>query len=295
MHVDEAKHRSRIALMDGADDTLPLDGVRVLSLALNVPGPVAARRLAQLGAAVSKIEPPAGDPLAQYCPEWYAELHLGLSVRTLDLRSDADIARLHGELGETDLLLTSHRTRSLARVGLDWIALHRRHPRLCHVAIVGHSGDDADVAGHDLTYLANVGLLTPPDVPRTLVADLGGAERAVVEATVALLARERTGEATYREVSLGAVAESFAAPLRYGVTAPAGILGGTLPAYGLYRAMDGWIALAALEPRFSARLAETFSLPALERPALEAIFSARSVNEWEDWARERDIPLAAVR
>lgn len=54
--------------------TAPLDGFRVVSLAVNLPGPLAAARLREMGAEVIKVEPPAGDPLAVGAPSWYAEL-----------------------------------------------------------------------------------------------------------------------------------------------------------------------------------------------------------------------------
>src|SRR4051794_29898571 len=49
-------------------DVRPLGGIQVVSLALNVPGPAAAARLCRLGAALAKVEPPGGDPLASGCP-----------------------------------------------------------------------------------------------------------------------------------------------------------------------------------------------------------------------------------
>ena len=49
----------------------PLSGVRVVTLAPNLPGPVAANRLVTLGATVTKVEPPAGDPLAVASPDYY--------------------------------------------------------------------------------------------------------------------------------------------------------------------------------------------------------------------------------
>ncbi len=51
-----------------------LEGVRVLTLAVNLPGPLAVARLQVMGAAVTKIEPPEGDPLRSACPQWYREL-----------------------------------------------------------------------------------------------------------------------------------------------------------------------------------------------------------------------------
>ena len=167
--------------MQAPGDVRPLGGIQAVSLALNVPGPAAAARLRRLGAAVAKVEPPGGDPLASGCPAWYEELCAGQEVVRLDLKDAAGRAALDGLLEEADVLLTSNRPAALNRLGLSWPDLHVRFPRLVQVAIVGHAAPHQDVPGHDLTYLASVGLLTPPQMPRTLLADLAGAERAVSE------------------------------------------------------------------------------------------------------------------
>src|SRR5687768_11561946 len=72
-----------------------LAGMHVVSLALNVPGPVAARHLLMLGARVTKVEPPTGDPLSLLAPDWYLTLHHDQNVRRLDLRRPDDVAELH--------------------------------------------------------------------------------------------------------------------------------------------------------------------------------------------------------
>lgn len=273
----------------------PLSGTRVVSLALNLPGPVAAARLQSLGAEVTKVEPPSGDPLASSSPEWYVELASGQSILRLDLKEPAGRGALDRLLANEDLLLSAQRPAALERLGLGWGDLHARFPRLCRVAIVGYPAPDRDRAGHDLTYVAHHGLVIPPDLPRTTIADLGGAERAVSASLAALLERERTGEATCIEVALSEAAELFAEPLQRGLTAPDGPLGGGLPVYGLYETSDGWIAVAALEPGFRRRLANELELAELTTQALAAAFCARTAAEWEAWARERDLPVEAVR
>ena len=83
--------------------------MRAVSLAVNVPGPTAAARLAALGASVTKVEPPGGDPLAAAHPAWYDELPRGQRVLTLDLKQAADQAILDEAPRASDLLLTSSR------------------------------------------------------------------------------------------------------------------------------------------------------------------------------------------
>ena len=276
------------------DGSGPLVGIRLLTMALRVPGPVAAQRLRLLGARIVKIEPPAGDHLATQAPEWYRGLHESQEIVHLDLRNDADIAKLHGLLEESDLLLTSQRARVLERLGLAWPALHMRHPRICAVEITGHPAPRQNVPGHDLTYLAEANLLDPPRMPRTLLADLAGAERAVQAALALILERQRFGRVGHREIPLSTVAEDFAAPLRHGLTLAAGPLGGGAPGYRIYRARTGWVALGAVEEHFQARLRELLGLASLDRTELERIFLARSADEWAAWARAHDLPLAAV-
>jgi crotonobetainyl-CoA:carnitine CoA-transferase CaiB-like acyl-CoA transferase len=132
-------------------------------------------------------------------------------------------------------------------------------------------------------------------LPRTLVADLGGADLATTAAVALLLARERGGEAGYAEAALADAAAAFAAPLRHGATASGGPLGGGSPSYGVYAAEEGWLAVAALEPHFQLRLAEQLGLDELTHEALADAFRARTAESWETWARERDLPLGAVR
>ncbi|MBA2443384.1 MAG: CoA transferase [Rubrobacter sp.] len=274
----------------------PLSGLRAVTLAVNVPGPAAAARLREFGAGVVKAEPPGGDPLARYNPAWYRALSDGQEVLSLDLKEAAERERLHGLLANADLFLTSSRPAALQRLGLIPAGLHEEYPRLGWVAIVGHPSPRADEPGHDLTYLAGRGLLDPPDLPRTLLADLAGAERAVSAALGLLLARERGAYTTaYAEVALSEAAAAFDQPLRHGITGPGGLLGGGLPGYNLYRCSEGWIAIAALEEHFLEALRSGLGLPEAGYEDLQKAFQRRTAAYWEGWAAERDLPLVAVR
>lgn len=283
------------------DDTVggvvsgPLEDVRVVTLAVNVPGPAAAARLRELGASVVKVEPPSGDPLATSNPAWYEDLVAGQEVARLDLKSDSGRDRLDGYLAEADVLLTSSRPGALRRLGLGPEELRDRYPSLCYVAITGHPGPHEDAPGHDLTYLADLGLLCPPEMPRTLLADLAGAERALSATLALLLDREKeSGPAGYAEVPLSEAARFFAAPLLYGITKPGAHLGGGFPGYRLYEASDGWIAVAALEQHFWLKLQAELGLEDAQREDLEEVFHRQTAEHWGQWAVERDLPIKAV-
>ena len=272
----------------------PLKATKLVTLALNVPGPVAAARLVQFGAEAVKVEPPAGDPLKVAAPAWYHVLTQNQTVVTLDLKSEEGRRRMDEILQNADLLLTSFRPSALKRLGLDWAQVHDRCPRLCAVNIIGHPPPEEELPGHDLTYQAKLGLLRPPLLPVTLHADLAGAERVVNVSLALLLNRGRTGQAEFAEVSLYEAMRDFAGPRTAGLTLPDGILGGGFAFYGLYRAQDGWIAIAALEPGFIKTLTSELKLTANARSELEQIFRTRSAAEWEQWAREKDLPIVAV-
>lgn len=271
----------------------PLAGRLVVTLAVNLPGPLAAGRLAALGAQVVKVEPPAGDPMAGYSRVWYEELCAGQQVRALDVRSPEGAAELDALLADAAVLITAQRPAALDRLGLGWAALHARHPRLVHVAIVGHPAPHDDLAGHDLTYQAVSGTLSPPAMPKILGADVLGGERAASEALAGILLADATGEGTRREVALSDAAEQLGAPARHGLTTD-GILGGALPQYGLYEAADGWVALAALEPHFWERAKALLGVGD-SHDEVAAVLRTRTVAGWQAWADEHDIPLAGVR
>ena len=272
----------------------PLAGIRVVSLAINAPGPVCAARLRDLGASVTKVEPPEGDPLNHLGAGWYEELSAGMEILTLNLKAPDGRAQLDALLAQADLMLTAQRPAALERLGLGWDALHARFPRLCHVAIVGYPPPHENVPGHDLNYQAKYNMLEPPHMPRVLVADLAGAERAATQALALLLARERGAAGAHAYVALSEAAEAFAATLPIDVTTPGGILGGGLPNYRIYETRAGYLACGALELHFFHRLQAALGEEAATHEALAEVFLRKTAAEWEAWGAEHDVPLTAI-
>ena len=266
-----------------------LKGTRVVTMALNAPGPVAAARLRDAGATVIKVEPPSGDPLERFCPGWYGELHEGIAVERVDLKSTEGALRMRALLADADLFLSSQRPSALARLALDAASL-RSHGATRGVRSLNIVGEIArpEIAGHDLTYLASAGLLGR-DMPRTLVADVLGAEHAF--AVALQLLREPPGSAA--EVGLFDSLAPLAAPLRHGLTRAGALLGGGLPAYNIYDTREGRIAIAALEPHFQARVYALLGLaPGTD---LSAIMRSRTAAEWEAWGKAHDVPIAVCQ
>lgn len=264
----------------------PLRGLRIVSLAQNVPGPVAVARLVACGARAVKVEPPAGDPLRGFSRTWYRRLHRRVTVEAIDLKTAAGLERLHALLARADLLITSQRPAALARLGLTARRLARRHPHLRWLRIVG-SVRDPDRPGHDLTYQAQAGLLGR-DMPRTLLGDLLGAERAVADALLLL----RRPAPAVADTGLRDTVDAAAVPLVLGLTTADGVLGGRLPTYRIYRTRDGDVAVAALEPHFRDRLYAELGLP--PGADLRDAMRSRTARQWERWATARDLPIARL-
>ena len=287
----------------------PLRGVRVLSLALNLPGPAALMRCRAMGATCTKLEapPPAGavpgtpgDPMGLYNRAAYDVMHEGVRVFTADLKSDKGQALLHRHLAKTDVLLTSFRPSALRKLGLAWADLRKRYAQLSLVEIVGAPGERAEEPGHDLTYMAEAGLVTGTDMPASLYADMGGslmASEAVLQARVLQLTK---GKGVRLEIALSEAARYLALPRSWGLTVPSAAVGGGHAGYRVYPCKDGRVALAALEPHFAASLAQEVGLAKSHIMAMFAPESHTAVARWcatqscqqlETIGAAKDIPL----
>lgn len=283
----------------------PLSGVRILSLALNLPGPAALMRLKSMGATCTKAEPPgkdggSGDPMGQYNPPAYATMHDGIKVIRIDLKTEKGQAALQKQLAHTDLLLTSFRPSALAKLGLGWKGLNKAHPQLSVVAIVGAPGERAEEPGHDLTYLAEADLVTGLDLPATLFADMAGALIASEAALKAVLAQKVSGKGSFQEVALSDAAAWLALPRHWGLTQPRGAVGGAHAGYRVYPCADGRVAVAALEPHFAAALCAAAGVPAADirtmflpatHTAIAAFLAGRTRKQLNQLATRHDIPL----
>lgn len=198
-----------------------LHGLRVLDLT-GEAGFLAGMLLAELGAEVVKVEPPAGDAARRRPPFWDGVedrersilwLALNGSKRgiTLDLTHAAGRDLLLRLVERADVLLESAAAGALAARGLGWDVLHARNPRLvlCSLTPFGQTGPRADWRGSDLTVLALSGNLhctgDPDRAPLRCSLPASyyhGSLEAAAGVAFALLARERTGEGQQVDVAL---------------------------------------------------------------------------------------------
>lgn len=290
----------------------PLANVRILSLALNLPGPAALLRCQQMGAQCTKLEPlpppghPSADAMHTYSPTAYAQLHAGMAVLHANLKTSEGQAIMHEQLAQTDVLLTSFRPSALEKLGLGWQALHTQYSQLNMVRIFG-STDPAEVdhAGHDLTYQAQAGLVEHGQMPPSLFADMSGALMASEAVLQAVLLRTRSGAGHCLDIGLAQAAQWLAWPRHWGMTTSDGDVGGAHAGYRVYRCLDGWVAVAALEPHFAQRLCCTVgltqgtgSVQEMRHPAthaaIEAFMQAHTQHAIATMAVQSDIPLQLI-
>ena len=274
----------------------PLAGVRVLDLSRLLPGAFCTHILRELGASVTKIEPPGGDPLRRLAPiardgnsVFHHLLNQGKDSFELDLRSPEGRERLDALLAGADVLVDNFRAATAKRLGLDRDAIRAAHPRIVHCSITGYGqdGPDANRAGHDLNFVAETGLLSfdvtgrsAPALPRMFMADVGGgAMSAVIGILAALVGRGFSPAAVGRDFSPGNGAFidiSMHHASLYWLMLPAARLlvkdvdadapdlptDGTFACYNVYECADGkWLALGALEQHFWARFCERIGHP----------------------------------
>jgi crotonobetainyl-CoA:carnitine CoA-transferase CaiB-like acyl-CoA transferase len=277
-----------------------LKGVRLLSLALNLPGPAALMRCQKMGARCVKLEPPSGDPMQRYSQPAYAELQSGIKVITVDLKTEAGQKVLHRELAKSDVLLTSFRPSAIEKLGLAWKTLHRLYPGLSHVAIVGSPGARAEEPGHDLTYVADSGLVPGLELPATLYADMGGSLTASEAVLQAVLSQRNSGKGVRLEIALSSAAQYLALPRQWGLTQASGFVGGAHAGYRVYECKDGRVAVAALESHFAAALCAAAGLPDSDvvslqtqatRNGIARFLKKQTRQQLDALALQRDIPL----
>ena len=303
-----------------------LDGITVLDLASVGPAVRASRWLADWGADVVKVGPVPKDAGVQIVPPAYAySAQRGMSRVLLDLKSDGGRdAFLHLAAG-ADVVIESFRPGVVDRLGIGFTAVHavNRGIVYCSTTGFGQTGPRSGWAGHDLNYLTVSGYLQcsgrdprgGPALPGATVADsAAGGLHAVAAICAALTARATTGEGTYLDVSIAdgvlslmslAVDEYLAEGVEPGPRH--GLLTGRYAWYDLYEAADGgWLAVAAIEPRFFANLCTELDCTrwldhqyddlAVEpmRADFAAAFATRDRDEWASDLGPADTCVSAV-
>ena len=291
-----------------------LAGIHVVEVAMYIPGPACTQILAGMGARVTKVERPGGDPMRSMQPldaagqsPQFAALNSGKQSVTLDLKSAEGAAALRDLVRGADVVVDGFRPGVLDRLGVGAAALRAENPRLIYCAISGFGAapGDSGMAGHDLNFVARSGFLAmttaggEPAMPGAQLADLTSGLVAATAILAALHARERTGTGAFLDVPMDDSArwlmEPWYAVSQAGIVVDAEtghVISGNLACYRVYQAADGrHLAVAALERHFWDRFCVAIDRPDLaprheapDQPALIAEVAAeiarRPLAEW---------------
>ena len=293
------------------DDRPLLEGVTVLVLASVGPAARAARWLADWGATVVEVGPIPRDRDLQITPPAHAyAAHRGMRRIMVDLQAENGRDAFLRLAAKADVVIESFRPGVVDRLGVGYEAVRVLNPGIvyCSTTGYGQTGPRSSWAGHDLNYLAVGGYLHcsgrdergGPALPGATVADsAAGGLHAVAAVCAALVARAATGEGVHLDVSVAdgvlalmslAIDEHLAEGVQPGPRE--GLLTGRYAWYDLYQAGDGgWLAVAAIEPKFFANLCHILGCEQwidrqydddveTMRADFTAAFASRSRDDW---------------
>lgn len=307
-----------------------LTGLTVVDLTQFLPGPMMTVMMADHGARVIKVEPPAGDPAREQAPfeaghsVWFANLNRGKESVALDLKSTEGKARLEALCREADVFVEGFRPGAIARLGFDYASVKGLKPDIvyCSISAFGQEGPLAHHPAHDLAVQALAGFLSVNDgadgmpvVPGAPSADMAAGLTALSGVLMALLGRQRTGEGAYLDCAMFDSLLPWCAHI-----AGSALAGGEAPRssrqrslggaafYQVYATRDGaHVALGGRELKFARNLLTALGredlLPLAEAPAgeqgeliefLRQTLATRTRDEWVGWFADKDVAFSPV-
>ena len=301
----------------------PLDGLRVISMAEQYPGPYCTLLLADMGADVILVERPgAGDPSRGPAgmSDFFAALNRNKRSVALNLKTEEGCEAVRRLVAKADVFLEGFRPGTMDRLGLGYEALRGLNPRLvyCSLSGFGQSGPYRLRPAHDVSFQGMAGLLANlidrgsfADRPGVAIGDLSSGMFAAIGILAALYARERTGRGQYVDVAMadGLVSWMTAAltPVVNG-NRSFDFSGGA--GYGVYKTADGkYLTLSvALEPHFWRNLWRTVGRPDVAEISfidrlkrndelegiLREVFLTKTRDEWVELLAEGDVPSGPV-
>lgn len=291
----------------------PLAGIRVLDLSRVLAGPYCTALMADLGAEIIKIEPPAGDDYRHIGPFRDGESALftlnnrGKKSVVLDLKNPADLALAQTVAARVDVVVENFRPGVAAKLGLGAEALRAANPRLvyCSISGFGQQGPFRDLPAYDLVVQAMTGLMAGtgeegggPLKTGESVADLIAGLFASWSIMAALVQRGTTGQGATLDIAMydalfSMLTTSHAlhfyagqAPQRVGNRHPL-----STP-FGCYETRDGQAVIAVLSSKQFAALATLIGAPDAAGDPRFASDESRTAHEpavkalIENWSRD---------
>ncbi len=301
----------------------PLAGVRIVEFEGIGPGPLAARMLADMGADVTVIaRPQQGAVAAQLGGSAENPMRHGKTLVVLDLKQDAARQEALALVARADALIEGNRPGVMERLGLGPADCAEVNPRIVFGRMTGwgQTGPLAQVAGHDLNYVALTGLLSlsahrgeRPIIAPTVVGDASGALGLAFGMVCAILDARSSGQGRVVDAAivdivamLGGIAQWIRSSGQLDSPRPSPFHDS--PFYDVYRCADGgYITLGALEPQFYAQLIEKLGLADVDlrqqynihtwselKERIMTLFASQPRAHWERLLGETDVCFAPV-
>jgi crotonobetainyl-CoA:carnitine CoA-transferase CaiB-like acyl-CoA transferase len=310
---------------------MKLEGLTVLDLSVFLPGPYLTMALADHGARVIKVEPPAGDPARHIgvadgpSTVFFRNVNRGKESVVVDLKSAEGRARLLKLCEGADVFVESFRPGVMQRLGVDYGAVSGVNPRIvyCSLSAFGQDGPYRDRPAHDLATMALAGALSitlgrdgAPAMPGVAVADIVSALQALSGVLMALYRRETTGRGDYIDVAMHhaalAALPNVMGPAMAHLPQPdpkgERTTGGSA-FYQIYETADGrHLVLGAQEMKFVHNLLGRLGRPDLaplcergpgphQQPViafLSEVFREKPLAHWRAWFEGMDVSFAPV-
>lgn len=311
----------------------PLAGIRVVDLTSVVFGPYATQIMADMGAEVFKVEPPAGDN-TRWITEGpvpgmggiYVNVNRGKRGLMLDLRQDADKDMLRQLIATADVFIHSMRGSAIRKLGFDYESVRAIRPDIVYTNCYGYSrrGPEGDKPAYDDTIQAECGIPyvqglmnNEPGYVATIMADKVAGLHALYATMMALFHRERTGEGQEVEVTMFEAMSSFMlvehanGAMFTPPTTPAFYHRAVEKNRRPYKTRDGYVAalvyndkhwnafMEAIQPEWASDEFSTLEKRAKQIGRVYGLlgetFLTRTTQEWLDTLQALHIPCAPLR
>lgn len=261
---------------------MPLAGVKILELAQNLAGPYCGQILADLGAAVTKVEPPGGDAARGWGPPfWGGDSPLWLGVNrnkrsmVCDLKHAAGREVVERLLGDSDVVLVASRAGAMERLELGPEHVRARHPNVIYADVMsyGPTGPLSALPGYDPLMQAHAGLMSitgyqdgPPARSGASIVDLTTGMWGAIGVLAALMKRRDTGAGSRVTLALLDSAVALAAHQLTASVATGDVPGrwgsgiSMIAPYGAFETRDGQVMITTgSDPTFD-RLVEALDM-----------------------------------
>lgn len=299
-----------------------LEGVKVIDFSKWLPGQYCGMLLGDYGAEVIKVEDLAGDSTRRFFPDkepgmsyWHLMLNRNKRDISLNIKTEDGKEILQKLLCEADVFLEGFRPGYLARYGLDYETIHKLNPRLIYCSITGF-GQKSHKPAHDLNVIGLAGLNSLDGANNACVSEiqvsaLGSSLNALSAISMALFAREKTGQGQYLDVNL------YATALSLQMTGISSLWGcqetGSQPFgriahyYNIYKTKDNrYLTVGTIEPKFWQHFCTLIECPELAShqydfaheneiiAKLQAIIANKTLAEWLELVGDEEFCVTPV-